>query len=159
MITPTLLDVASLTGVRPAGVPFILSDHEIIPIKFDDGESKHPTYNNFILHHCCDIEEVSDEEHVAFLTLWLSRFVFCSRSMQIARQFSHLASALLNKEHVALGQLILASLYSSLTDVVGQMKKFDPTNPKKKNVLVHGPFWLLQLWLNATFSADVRPFR
>src|ERR1051325_1757466 len=79
--------------------------------------------------------------------------------MQIAKQFAHLAAALHRSENVALGQLILASVYTSMTDVVGQIKSFDPKNPKKKNVLVHGPFWLLQLWLNATFSVDVKPFR
>src|ERR1051325_45426 len=112
MITPTLLDVAALTGVKPAGIVFNHTDHEIIPIKFDVGESKHPTYNNFIQHHHCESEEVSDEEHVAFLTLWLSRCVFCSRSMQIAKQFAHLAAALHRSENVALGQLILASVYT-----------------------------------------------
>src|ERR1051325_5586812 len=159
MITPTLLDGAALTGVKPTGIVFNHTDHETISIKFDVGESKHPTYNNFIQHHHCDSEEVSDEEHVAFLTLWLSRFVFYSRSMQIAKKFAHLAATLHRSENVALGQLMLASLYSSMTDVVGQIKSFGPKNPKKKSVMVHGPFWLLQLWLNATFSADMKPFR
>ena len=43
-------------------------------------------------------------------------------------------------ESVSLGQLILASLYASMTDVANQIKFFDPNNPKKKSVLVHGPF-------------------
>ena len=53
----------------------------------------------------------------------------------------------------------MASLYAALTDAANQIKHFDPNNPKKKNVLVHGPFWILQLWLNATFSEEIKPFR
>lgn len=56
---------------------------------------------------------------------------------------------------VALGQLILASLYESLSEVVCQIRLFDFENSRKKNVLVHGPFWFLQLWLNATFSKEI----
>src|ERR1051325_2827929 len=159
MMTPTLLDLAALTGVKPAGKIFNHTDYTPISIKFDVGESKHPTYTNFINYHQRDSDDVSDEEHVAFLTLWLSRFVFCSRSMQIAKQFVYLATPLHRGENISLGQLILASLYASLTDVVNQIKTFDLANPKKKSVLVHGPLWLLQLWLNATFSEDIKPFR
>src|ERR1044072_8801125 len=33
MMTPTLLDVAALTSVKPAGIVFNYSDHDVIPIK------------------------------------------------------------------------------------------------------------------------------
>ena len=118
MMTPTLLDLAALIGVKPARKVFNLTDHEPIPIKFDVGESRHPTYANFINYHHRDSDDVSDKEHVAFLTLWLSRFVFCSRSMQIAKQFVYLATPLHRGENIALGQLILASLYASMIDMV-----------------------------------------
>jgi hypothetical protein len=36
-------------------------------------------------------EEVSDVEHVAFLTLWLSHFVFCQKSLQVAKMFIPMA--------------------------------------------------------------------
>lgn len=57
-----------------------------------------------------------------------------------------------------MGQLILAFLYESLFEVVFQIRLFDPENSRKKNVLVHGPFWFLQLWLNATFFKDIAPY-
>lgn len=78
--------------------------------------------------------------------------------MQIAKHFALLATQLHQERDIALGQLILASLYESLFEVVCQIRLFDPENSKKKNVLVHGPFWFLQLWLNATFSKDIAPY-
>jgi hypothetical protein len=75
--------------------------------------------------------------------------------MQIAKHFALLATQLHQERDIALGQLILASLYDSLTEVVCQIKLLDLENSKKKNVLAHGPFWFLQLWLNATFSKDI----
>lgn len=155
MITPTLLDIVAITGLKPTGEVFECEAVAPISLRFDVGDSRKSTYNNFIDHHATSSGPVTTEEHVAFLTLWLSRFVFCSRSMQIAKHFSLLATQLHQERDIALGQLILASLYESLFEVVCQIKLFDPENSKKKNVLVHGPFWFLQLWLNATFSKDI----
>ena len=158
MITPTLLDIATITGLRPTGEVFDCEAVAPISLRFDIGDSRKPTYNNFIDHHATSAGPVTDEEHVAFLTLWLSRFVFCLRSMQVAKHFALLATQLHQERDVALGQLLLASLYESLSEVVCQIRLFDPENSRKKNVLVHGPFWFLQLWLNATFSKDVAPY-
>lgn len=158
MITPTLLDIAAITSLKPTGEVFDCEAVAPISLRFDVGDSRKPTYNNFIDHHATSSGPVTTEEHVAFLTLWLSRFVFCSRSMQIAKHFSLLATQLHQERDIALGQLILASLYESLSEVVCQIKLFDPKNSKKKNVLVHGPFWFLQLWLNTTLSKDIAPY-
>lgn len=47
--------------------------------------------------------------------------------------------------------MILASLYESLSDGVAQLKNLGD----KGNLLLSSPFWLLQLWLNATFEASL----
>lgn len=47
--------------------------------------------------------------------------------------------------------MILSSLYESLNDGVTQLKNLG----EKGNILLSGPFWLLQLWLNATFDASL----
>jgi hypothetical protein len=140
MITPTLLDIASITSLKPTGEVFDCETIAPISLRFDVGDSRKPTYNNFIDHHATSSGPVTDEEHVAFLTLWLSRFVFCSKSMQIAKHFALLATQLHQERDIALGQLILASPYESLSEVVFQIRLFDPENSRKKNVLVHGPF-------------------
>lgn len=47
--------------------------------------------------------------------------------------------------------MILERLYESLSDRVAQLKNLGD----KGNLLLSGPFWLLQLWLNATFEANL----
>lgn len=143
MITPTLLDSTAITSLKPIGEVFDCEAVAPISLRFNVGDSRTPTYNNFIDHHATSAGLVTDEEHVAFLTLWLSRFVFCSRSMQVAKHFALLATQLHQERDITLGQLILASLYESLSEVVCQIRLFDPENSRKKNVLVHGPFWFL----------------
>lgn len=158
MITPTLLDIAAITSLKPTGEVFDCEAVAPIPLRFDVGDSRNPTYNNFIDHYATSSGPMTTEEHVAFLTLWISRFVFCSRSMQIAKHFALLETQLHQERDITLGQLILASLYKSLCEFVCQIKLFDPENSKKKNVLVHGPFWFLQQWLNTIFSKDIASY-
>jgi len=73
MLTPTLLDVAGLTGLKPVGQIFNLDSH-VSELSFDFAR---PTYVDFILdHHVTLSIEVSDIEHIAFLTYWLSMYIF-----------------------------------------------------------------------------------
>lgn len=159
MITPTLFGVSAITGLKPTGRLFDYAEDEPLPLEFKFGDSGKPTYNNFIHHHARTSGPVTEEEHVAFLNLWLSCYVFCSRSMQVAKQFSYLATQLHQGTRIALAPLLLANLYECLTDISTHMSSFDPKNPKKKNVLAYGPLWLLQYWLNATFSKDIAPYK
>ena len=85
MITPTLLDIAAITGLKPTARVFNHRDANPISLKFDIGDSGKPTYNNFIDYHAKTLGLVTPGEHVVFLALWLSCFVFCSMSMQIAK--------------------------------------------------------------------------
>lgn len=128
MITPTLLDIAAITCLKPTGEVFDWEAVTPVSLKFDVGDSRKPTYNNFIDYHATSSGPVTTEEHVAFLTLWLSRFVFCSRSMQIAKHFALLETQLHQERDITLGQLILVSLYESLSEVVCQIKLFDLEN-------------------------------
>ncbi|CAJ2655416.1 unnamed protein product [Trifolium pratense] len=72
MMTPTLLDVAAITGLSPLGDtydPCKASD----TIKFD---FRNKSYSKYIVENRKTSDEVSDEEHIAFLTLWLSQVSF-----------------------------------------------------------------------------------
>lgn len=87
MLTPNLFDMAAITGLLPMG--------EI----FDPTLSTENTFSfgrasllNYIEdHHNKDSAEVSDEEHIALLTLWLSYYVFYPRFLQIAKSYIALA--------------------------------------------------------------------
>lgn len=92
MMTPTLFDTAAITELKPMGEtydPDFLSKDTIGFNTFRDAFTTHIAY-----HHGKDIDEVSDTEHIAFLALWLFYYVFCSKSLQVAKKFLTLANQL-----------------------------------------------------------------
>ncbi|XP_058748016.1 uncharacterized protein LOC131620851 [Vicia villosa] len=151
MVTPTLFDVAAITGLRPTGETFDPNDMDNDTIGFNDSQV---TYTAFIQkHHITAETTVSDEEHIAFLALWLSRCAFCSRSIQVAKRYLCMANQLHAGKKLNLSQLLLGFLYENLSEAANLTKNF-----KSGSLLYAGPFWLLQLWLNATFETHL-PFR
>lgn len=83
------------------------------------------------------------------MTLWLSYYVFCLGSLQIAKKFAPLAIQLNEGQNISLAKLLLANLYQSLGNAYYKLKHLPETN---KSYLASDPLWLLQLWLNATFE-------
>ncbi|MDV3201112.1 MAG: hypothetical protein Q8877_02820 [Sweet potato little leaf phytoplasma] len=87
MMTPTLLDVAALTGLRPNAEVLTLESkakwiHDIGPGPY--------TFNSFVssrLEKYSNDAEVIAIEHAEFLTLWLSYFVFASKLVKLASQW------------------------------------------------------------------------
>lgn len=70
MLTLTLFDVAAITGLRPFGDDFDPNYMTENTIGFDGNRA---TFTHYISdHHNKDTKEISDEEHIAFLALWLS---------------------------------------------------------------------------------------
>lgn len=107
MLTPTLFDVAAITGLSPLGDTFdqtLLTENT-----FTFGQAN--VLNYIEDHHNKDFVEVYDEEHITFLTLWLSYYVFCSGSLQIAKSYISLAIQIHEGRHILLGKLMLAFLY------------------------------------------------
>lgn len=81
MLTPTLFDVAAITGLSPLGE--ILDP--TLPTENGFSFSRGSLQNYIEDHHNKDSVEVSEEEHIVFLTPWLSYYVFCPDSLQIAK--------------------------------------------------------------------------
>ena len=85
MVTPTLFDMASITGLRPTWETFNPTFMTKTKPKFS---FTLPNYSNFIKYYYEDHhEEVSDHEDIVFLTFLLSHFVFYSNSLQVAKKF------------------------------------------------------------------------
>ena len=121
MLTSTLLDVAGLTGLKPVGQIFDPDSH-VSELSFNFAR---PAYGNFILdHHVPSNTKVSDIEHIAFLTYWLSMYIFCSRSIQIPKKITTLAIQLHEGRDIYLGKLILGSLYENLNQALTSIKEF-----------------------------------
>ncbi|MCI41367.1 hypothetical protein A2U01_0062600, partial [Trifolium medium] len=102
MMTPTLLDVAAITGLKPTGGPYDpnnASKNISLTITKD-------AYSKYVAEQQGpEGEEVSDVEHVAFLTLWLSHFIFCSKSLQVAKKFVPMAIQIHEGCQFGLGRL------------------------------------------------------
>lgn len=89
MVTPTLFDTVLIPGLRPTGETSNPTIKNQIKLNFT---FDHPSFNNYIKDYHDKTEEVSNYEHIAFLTLWLSHFTFCSSSLQVAKKFIPLAT-------------------------------------------------------------------
>jgi hypothetical protein len=147
MMTPTLFDVAAITGLRPTGAtydPAQSSDNIKLSYKSN-------AYSKFISEHQKTDGDVDEQEHVAFLVLWLSQFVFCTRSLQVAKKFIPMAVQIHECQSFGLGSLILGALYEAMRSACENIKK----TSSGSTFLGYGPFWLLQLWLNATFTKEL----
>jgi hypothetical protein len=145
MVTPILLDVAAITSLRLDGGHFD-------PTKTGDKVElnyKENTFSKYIAENQGEEgEEVSHEEHVAFLTLWLSHYVFCSKSLQVSKMFIPMAQQIHEGRRFGLGRLVLATLYEAMRNASDAIKALRDGS----TFVVSGPMWLLQLWLNATFE-------
>lgn len=152
-MTPTLFDLAAIAGLKPTGDafdPLFLAEHSI---GFDVSRAAYISHINY--YHDKTIEEVSDTEHIAFLSLWLYRYIFCSKSIQVVKKFITLANQLHTGHKLCLSEMILIHLYECVGEGVALLK----TLGDRGNLLLYGPFWLLQLWLNATFEKHLPNLR
>lgn len=149
IITPRLFDITTITGLRPTREPFKPS--RITKTKHWFAFT-HPVYSTYLKEYYASTENVSDQEHIAFLAYWPSRYVFFSRSLQVAKKIIPLATKLHEMRDVCLIKLILCGLYKSLGFASRDLKERE--NPE--SFLVSNPIWILQLWLNATFNPSLK---
>lgn len=92
MVTPTLFDIAAITGLKPNGNTYDPDVESDDSIAFSTSRA---AYSNHITHyHDKDTDTVSDVEHITLLALWLSYCVFCSKSLQVAKKYLTLANQL-----------------------------------------------------------------
>jgi len=112
-------------------------------------------YGNFIRDQRVTTSvEVSDKEHIAFLTYWLSMYIFFSRSIQVPKGFKTLAIQLHKGRDICLSELILGFLYENLNQAVTSIKEYQLGS----SLIIPGPIWLFQLWLLATFRTKLVVF-
>jgi hypothetical protein len=120
MMTPTLFGVAAITGLSPVGETYDLVKTNQ-SIEFD---YKEKTFQKYIQeNHRVGEEEVFDIEHISFLTLWLSHYVLCSKSLKVAKKFIPMAIQLHLGQQFGLGRLILGCLYESMQSLSANLKK------------------------------------
>ena len=82
---------------------------------------------------------VTDEEHTAFLNMWLDRFFFCGASLGPSRTFSAIAARLANGQPIALSKLLLGSVYHMLHTISDRLKKLGKVGT------LGGLLWFVQI--------------
>lgn len=91
---------------------------------------------------------VSDRKQVAFLTLWLGRYIFCGSTCGPTLNYQHLAQALVEKKKFPLGRYLLGAVYWLLHSATQDLML-------NRTVAHGGPWWLIPLWL--TIHTNTRP--
>ncbi|GAU46482.1 hypothetical protein TSUD_402370 [Trifolium subterraneum] len=79
---------------------------------------------------------------------------YIEESLQIAKMFIPMAIQLHEGQQFGFGKLILGCLYENMRNVCENIKKTSDGS----TFLGSGPFWLLQLWINAIFRVEMDLF-
>lgn len=161
--TITLEDVMILGGFSVLGEPVTLSlssdllsiEAKLIEIRrsMSKNKSKKADHNAWLKFFKEGLEAESDKlyeiEHVGFLCLWLSRFVFPSFSDSVIdpRVFP-IAIHLSQGTRMALAPSVLASIYHNLSLL---KEKLVSSSVEDLNLNVNGLFQLVQQWLFERF--------
>ena len=106
---------------------------------------------SYILNHIGDESTVSEREYVAFLNMWLERFVFCGSSCCPTYNHKLMAEHLAVGKDIPLGKYLLGAAYHLMYQVAAQLLKNEPVHS------ISGPWWLIQLWLNLYIHKIVSP--
>lgn len=105
-------------------------------------------YSSFIEYHHDLTNNIDTQEPISFLTYWLSHFILCTSSLHVANQFIPLATQLHERRNACLSKLILCGLCESLGNTSHEFKEWK----NLEILLISGPAWLMQFWLNSTFE-------
>lgn len=81
MVTHIFFDIAAIIGIRPNNDNFDPNEREEDTISFDTNCASFRKYIED--YHVTDNPKVSDEEHIAFLTLWPMRSMFLCKSLKV----------------------------------------------------------------------------
>jgi len=161
--TVTLEDVVIIWGFSLLGEPIRAGGPVEGQFKEVEGEisrqlsifnkkSHHKTYHSLWLRHYVERGEGDELEHMAFLSLWLSRFVFPAPPGNVMRTYViPIAARLASGTRIALAPAVLAGVYRGLRAMKDHL-----SGQGASPVSMWAPFSILQLWLWERFLA-LRP--
>ena len=85
----------------------------------------------------------TNDEHIAFLEMWLCRNIFYVLASKMTLQFIDITKPLTTCRPVSLGPMVLAHLYQAISIISIDLKEMNPNVPD--------PLWILQMWLHVHF--------
>ena len=109
-MTITLADVYMLTGLRITGP---MQPYELLGAgsKKLAKISDYTGWASYIQNHIGNESTISKREHVAFLNMWLERFIFCGSSCGPTYNHKLMAEHLAVSIEIPLGEYMLGSAY------------------------------------------------
>lgn len=139
-MTITLADVHMLTGLKIVGPlqPYNLLSKPEGKIK----SIRSGGWGGYIAEHKADKGSTGKYEHVAFLNMWLEKYLFCGSSCSPNANHLFLAERLASGANIPFGKFLLGSLYFLMHQVTKNLIENKPIGT------IGGPWWLLQMWLN-----------
>ena len=148
-MSPTLADVHMLTGLNIIGHinPFSLLVKPTA--KLDSTKTR--GWFQYIINHKADGKSVFDREHMAFLNMWLDKYVFCGQAYSPTSNYLTLVEKIAGNSEIPLGKILLGALYNLLNKVSQHLME-NETVPT-----ITGPWWVLQLWFNSHLHKLVTP--
>ncbi len=137
-MTPTLLDVTIITDldITSSANPVSLNTKPTFGFKTRSigGWTSYVAKN-------MGTGPIYTREHVAFLMMWLEKFLFCGPSCDPIANWQHIAEILVEKKQFPLGKYLLGYMYQTLNTTITKMAS-------GLSIGTGGPWWLLQIWLN-----------
>nr|AAQ56394.1 hypothetical protein OSJNBa0003M24.4 [Oryza sativa Japonica Group] len=137
-MTPTLIDIIMITGldVTSSANPMSLNTKN----QYDFKTKSIGGWSGYVAAYMGQ-GSVTPREHVAFLLMWLEKFLFCGSSCGPTTNWQFLAEALETKRQFPLGKILLGYLYQMLNNASAKIAI-------SSVVGASGLWWLLQTWLN-----------
>ena len=137
-MTITLADVYMLTSLRITG--------SVQPYEYLSAGPKRLAkiadctgWASYILNHIEDRPAIGEREYVAFLNMWLERFIFCGSSCGPTYNHKLMTEHLALGKNIPLGKYLLGVAYHLMYQVAAQLLKNEPMQT------ISGPWWLIQL--------------
>ena len=137
-MTPTLIDITMITGldVTSSTNPMSMNTWN----QFDFKTKSIGGWSGYVAAYMGQ-GSVTPREHVAFLLMWLEKFLFCGSSCGPTTNWQFLVEALESKKEFPLGKILLGYLYQMLSNASARIAVGSAVG-------AGGPWWLLQTWLN-----------
>ncbi len=110
-MTPTLIDIIMITGldVTSSANPMSVNTKN----QYDFRTKSIGGWSGYVAAYMGQ-GSVTPREHVAFLLMWLKKFLFCGSSCGPTTNWQFVADALESKRQFPLGKILLSYLYQTL---------------------------------------------
>jgi hypothetical protein len=133
--TPNLVDIHMLIGLNITGQ--FIPHHLMVKASHRLESTRVGGWSNYISTHNTTQKNMTEREHVAFLNMWLDRYLFYGQSYTPTFNYQVLEEKISVNLEIPLGKYLLGALYHLMNQVSQDLMK-NETIPT-----ITGPWWLL----------------